>query len=111
MDSPLFTTENDKILFQVHVQPRASRNEVVGVYGTAIKVRLQAPPVEGRANAALIAFLAQRLGLRERDIEIISGHSGHNKRIAVHGLTADEVGARLDIQTGPGGIRSITKAS
>ncbi len=93
----LFATEGSRVIFQVHVQPRAGRNEVAGVYGAAIKIRLQAPPVEGRANAALIAFLAQRLGLRERDVEIISGHSGHHKRIAVRGLTADEIGARLGV--------------
>jgi uncharacterized protein (TIGR00251 family) len=97
MTQPLFTTEGSRVVFQVHVQPRASRNEVIGVYGAAIKIRLQAPPVEGRANAALIALLAQRLGVRERDVEIIGGHSGHNKRIAVRGLTADEIGARLGV--------------
>ncbi|MCC7354999.1 MAG: YggU family protein [Anaerolineae bacterium] len=97
MTQPLFTTKDERIFFQVHVQPRASHNEVAGVYGAAVKIRLQAPPVEGRANAALIAFLAQRLGLRERDVEIMSGHSGRSKRVAVRGLAADAVRARRGV--------------
>ena len=50
--------------FGVRVQPRAARNEIVGVQDAALKVRLTAPPVEGQANAALVAFLAEQLGVR-----------------------------------------------
>ncbi|MBM4467450.1 MAG: YggU family protein [Chloroflexi bacterium] len=61
------------VTFAVRVVPRASRNEIVGVQGDALKVRLTAPPVEGKANEALVAFLAQRLGVRKSQVEIVAG--------------------------------------
>jgi uncharacterized protein (TIGR00251 family) len=62
-----------RIRIRVHVQPRASRSEIVGVHGDALKVRLLAPPVDGAANAALVALLADRLGISERAVRIVSG--------------------------------------
>jgi len=61
------------VTFAVRVVPRASRNEIVGVQGDALKVRLTAPSVEGKANEALVAFLAQRLGVRKSQVEIVAG--------------------------------------
>jgi len=81
--------------FAVHVVPRASKNEISGNYGDAIKVRLTAPPVEGAANRALIEFLAERLGLPERQIEIVSGTSSRDKRVCVLGMAPQEVEQRL----------------
>lgn len=81
--------------FAVRVQPRASRSEVVGVQDTALRVRLTAPPVEGQANAALIALLAERLGVRKSDVTIVTGQSGRNKWVEVAGLTPRDILARL----------------
>ena len=81
--------------FAVRVVPRASKNEIVGVHGDALKLRLTAPPVEGRANDALIAFLAQRLGVRKRQVEIVTGATSRLKMIRVIGLSAQEVKERL----------------
>ena len=81
--------------FAVRVVPRASKNEIVGVHGDALKLRLTAPPVEGRANDALIAFLAQRLGVRKRQVEIMTGATSRRKMIRVIGLSAQEVKERL----------------
>ena len=83
------------VTFAVRVVPRASRNEIVGVHGDALKVRLTAPPVEGRANEALIAFLAKRLGVRKSQVEIVAGATSRRKMIRVMGLLAQEVGERL----------------
>lgn len=83
------------VTFAVRVVPRASRNEIVGVQGDALKVKLTAPPVEGRANEALIAFLAQRLSVRKSQVEIVAGATSRRKMIRVIGLSPQEVGERL----------------
>jgi uncharacterized protein (TIGR00251 family) len=68
---------------------------MVGVQGDALKVRLTALPVEGRANEALVAFLAQRLGVRKSQMEIVAGATSRHKTIRVIGLLAQEVEERL----------------
>ena len=83
------------VTFAVRVVPRANRNEIVGVHGDALKVRLTAPPVKGKANDALIAFLAKRLGVRKRQVEIVAGATSRRKMIRVIGLLAPEVDERL----------------
>ena len=83
------------VTFAVRVVPRASKNQIVGVHGDALKVRLTAPPVEGRANEALIAFLAKRLGVRKSQVEIVTGAASRRKMIRVNGLLDQEVGERL----------------
>lgn len=77
----------------IHVQPRARRTEVVGPHGGAIKIRLQAPPVDGAANAELIRFLSERLGVPRQSIRIVSGETGRRKRVRVTG--APDAAARL----------------
>ena len=83
--------------FQVRVIPRAKRSEIAGILDGALKVRLAAPPVEGAANEALIKFLAERLGVRARDVDILSGHTARIKTIRVSGLSAGEVRRRLSL--------------
>jgi len=81
--------------FTVHVVPRASKNEIAGRMGDAIKVRLTAPPVEGKANKALVAFLAEQLGVRKSQVEIVAGETSRNKMVSVLGLSPVEVEERL----------------
>jgi uncharacterized protein (TIGR00251 family) len=81
--------------FPVRVIPRASRNEVEGVTGNALKVRVTAPPVEGAANKALIELLAERLKVRKSQIEIVAGQTSQKKMISVVGLRPSEVEERL----------------
>jgi len=83
------------VSFAVRVQPRASRDEVVGEMDGALKVRLQAPAVEGRANEALIAYLAALLKRPKAAVSILSGERGRFKRVAVHGVSRDEILALL----------------
>jgi uncharacterized protein (TIGR00251 family) len=83
------------VVLTVQVVPRASRNEVAGIHGDALRIRLQAPPVEGAANAALIAFLAETLGIRQRQVEILSGHSSRRKTVLVSGLGREQVARTL----------------
>jgi uncharacterized protein (TIGR00251 family) len=73
----------------LHIQPGAKKSEVAGLYGDALKIRLAAPPVDGRANEALIAFLAQRLGLPKSALTLKSGQSSRRKRIEVNAAPDD----------------------
>ena len=71
------------IRLEIHVQPGAKESEVAGVYGDALKIRIAAPPVEGQANAALIAFLAEVFGVPKRNVKIIRGESGRRKTVRI----------------------------
>lgn len=77
--------------------PNAGRNEVVGVHGDALKVRLQALPMEGKANEALIRYLADILGVARKAVRLTHGHTNKRKmlEIAVPGLTVAQVVGRL----------------
>ena len=82
----------------VRVIPRAKKNAFVGWHGEALKVRLAAPPVEGKANNALIAFLADALGVRKQEVELLSGARSRQKRLLIRGLTPEEVNRRLALE-------------
>ncbi len=75
--------------------PRASRTRVDGERAGAILIRLAAPPVDGAANDALVAFLAEQLDLPRRNIAIVSGATSRNKRVSIDGMDAAAVRARL----------------
>jgi uncharacterized protein (TIGR00251 family) len=79
---PLQWTDGDLILV-CHLQPKAAKSEFAGVHGDAIKIRIQAPPVDGKANAELIKFLAKQFGVSKRSVEIISGELNRHKRVKV----------------------------
>ncbi|MFN8497781.1 MAG: DUF167 domain-containing protein [Anaerolineae bacterium] len=89
--------------FQVYVQPRASRTQIVGLHGDALRVRLTAPPVEGRANEALIALLAGTLKLPRSRIAIVGGETARTKSVEVEGLSPPDVAARFQGMVGDGG--------
>ncbi len=75
----------DGIIFKVRVQPKSSKNEVCGLYQDALKMKLTAPPVEGKANRALLNFIADCLGIKKSQVEIVAGHTGRLKTIKVIG--------------------------
>ena len=77
--------------FAVRVQPRASRDEIVGEWNGALKIRLTAPPVDDRANEALCRLLAARLNVPVAAVRIISGARSRNKRVEVQGVSAEQV--------------------
>lgn len=81
----------DSISFRVRVQPRASCDAIEGDHAGALKVRLTAPPLEGRANESLRRLLAGRLNVPLSAVRIISGENSRNKRIAVAGVTRERV--------------------
>lgn len=81
------------IRVSVHVQPRASRSEIVGTHGAALKVHLLAPPVDGAANDALVALLAERLGVSRSAVRIVAGSSSRAKTVEIDGTTEAAVRA------------------
>jgi uncharacterized protein (TIGR00251 family) len=78
-------------VLQVKVLPRSSRNAIVGKEEGLFRVKLTAPPVEGKANKALIGFLAKTLGVSSKDIEIISGKRSRKKSVRISGMSPIEV--------------------
>jgi uncharacterized protein len=81
--------------FQVKVHPRARKNAITGVVGDALKLALTAPPVEGRANEACIAFLANFLNVARSSVTIAAGESSRQKLIRVAGVRAAQVEEKL----------------
>jgi len=82
-------------VIDVKVVPRASTNEIVGWLQGTLKVRVQAPPEDGRANRAVEALLAEALGLKKNAVAVAAGGSSAHKRVEVAGLARDEIVRRL----------------
>ncbi len=95
-DSPLALREAPNgCTLSVRVHPGARRNAITGTHDGALKVSLTTPPADGRANAALIAFLAERLEVSRSAVALITGASSRAKTVRIIGLTAGEVEAAL----------------
>lgn len=87
----------DGVTLIVRVVPNASKNQVVGVHAGALKIRLQAPPVEGKANHALILFLAETLHIPRNRINLTTGSTSRHKTLTLTGLTPQEASTRLNL--------------
>mgnify|MGYP001109107721 FL=1 len=83
--------EGDGVILDLHIQPGAKKTEVVGLHGDALKIRLAAPPVDGKANAALVAFIAAKVSLGRTAVEVISGQTSRAKRVRVAGIAPADV--------------------
>ena len=83
-------------VFRVRVQPGASKNEIVGVQQDALKIKISAPPVQGKANKVLIQFLAKQLGVKRSQVEILSGHTSRIKTIHVIGQGTEKLRKVID---------------
>jgi uncharacterized protein (TIGR00251 family) len=86
--------DGDGVILTLHVQPGAKKTEIAGLHGEALKIRLAAPPVDGKANAALIAFLAVKVRLGRTAISLVSGETSRAKRVRIAGVDSCTV-ARL----------------
>lgn len=75
--------DGDGVTLALHIQPGAKKTEVVGRHGDALKIRLAAPPVDGKANTVLLAFLAEKLGVGRTAVELVSGQSSRAKRVRI----------------------------
>ena len=86
---PWFEDKDDCLILNIRVIPRASKDSIQGLLGDALKVRIQAPPVEGKANAYLVKFLSKHWKVPRGNIEILSGETGRNKRLRITNPTAE----------------------
>ncbi|HRT70826.1 MAG TPA: DUF167 domain-containing protein [Syntrophales bacterium] len=89
---PLKETERG-LIFYVRVVPRSSRCEAAGIQDDALRIKITSPPVEGKANDECVRFLADLLGVKKSQVEIISGHKGRKKTVAVTGLKKADIDA------------------
>jgi uncharacterized protein (TIGR00251 family) len=96
IDDCFESSGDDEVVLRVHVQPGSGRSAMVGKHGNALKVRVAAPPVGGRANEALLALVAQTLGLKGEQVTLLSGESSRTKRVKITGLDTDGVRQLLD---------------
>ncbi len=92
----LSSYKDGRTLLRVYVQPRASRNGFAGVYGDAIKLAITAPPVDGKANAAVIKFLASFLDLKKKDLEIKYGLQSRTKHVLIAKRSPEEILTRIE---------------
>ena len=96
MTSQLSIREREgTVHFKIHLQPRASASEIVGIQGDSLKVRLTSPALENRANRHLLAFLSEILDCSKGMIEISAGSRSKHKTVAVHGLSVQQILHRI----------------
>jgi uncharacterized protein (TIGR00251 family) len=89
------------VQLQLHVQPGASRTGIAGLHGDALKVRVAAPPAEGRANKELLDYLAEVLGVPRARIAVVKGETGRRKTLIVQGIELQEARRRLGLEPAP----------
>jgi uncharacterized protein (TIGR00251 family) len=85
------TPSDEGVIMAVYVQPRASKNEIIGLQGDELKVRLTSPPAEGAANKLCGEFFARLLGVAKGEVVLVAGHRSRHKRLFIRGVTTDEV--------------------
>ena len=89
------------VVLSLHIQPGAKQTAVAGLHGDALKIRLAAPPVDGKANAALIAFLAKALGVSKSSVVLVSGDTSRAKRVRVSGVAPAQLEALAQLPASP----------
>lgn len=83
MSAPWYQWDGEDLLLAIHIQPRASTDSLDGAHGERLKIRLTAPPVDGKANSQLIRFLAGHFGVPRRQVRLLSGESSRAKRVRI----------------------------
>lgn len=78
-----YSWQDDNLILRCHLQPKASSDAIVGLYGDSVKIRITAPPIEGKANAHLIKFLAKQFGVAKSSVTILKGELGRQKRVKI----------------------------
>ena len=91
------TSTNDGCVIVVKATPRASKSEIAGAEDEWLRVRLKAPPVDGKANAELAALFAKTFGIPKRAVEILTGGTSRLKRVKLRGVSADTVTSHLSL--------------
>lgn len=99
--TPLYEVDDDTVTLRVHVAPGAGRSAVVGRHGDALKVRVAAPPVGGRANEAAVSLLAETFAVKEKQVDLVSGEASRSKRFRISGADVEDFEKRLHILVEP----------
>lgn len=94
-DAPYLKAHKNGVLLYLHVQPRASKTELVGLHGDALKIRIQAPPVDSAANEAILRFLADKLSLPLSRLSIVAGETARKKTVLLSNCNAEAIQAAL----------------
>ena len=94
---PCLKESSGAVLLSLKIVPRASRNEIVGISGSELRLRVTAPPVDSAANGAVLDFLAERLGLPRRNLQLVRGATNPHKVVSISGLVLAEIAQRLDL--------------
>jgi uncharacterized protein (TIGR00251 family) len=89
------------VQLQLHVQPGASRTGIAGMHGDALKIRVAAPPTEGRANRELLEYLAELLGVAVARLSLVKGQSDRRKTVIVSGIELEDARKRLGLGPAP----------
>ena len=84
MVDPWYRENKDGLTINIYVVPRSSKSEIVGIYNDSLKIKLKSPPVDNSANEKLVRFLADKLKISKKNIEIIKGHKQKKKVVCVH---------------------------
>ncbi len=104
----LYDISDDDVVLRVHAQPGSGKSAVLGRHGGALKVKVAAPPVDGRANVALAELLAHTFGLERAEVELVSGQTSRSKRFRLHGVAPEVVDAALGKVLGGAGGRGAS---
>jgi uncharacterized protein len=94
--SYLSILKNGTVLLHLHVQPKASKSRIMGFHDGCLKLAVAAPPVEGKANKAVVKFLAQLFGLPARDVVVKAGAQSRRKQVVIKALSAAEIRAVIE---------------
>ncbi len=98
MTTPVYLSpDGDSCILEVYLQPRSSNSAVVGLHGTALKIRVTAAPVDDRANRALESFVAGLLRVPKGRVAVVGGHSSRLKRVRIEGLEVAEAAGVLEV--------------
>ena len=96
-----YEAKRDGIILRVHLQPRAKRNEIVGIHGDSIKIRLKAPPVDGKANEEARRFLAKVLGIKRHQVILRAGTTSRSKSFLIKDVDINTIENKLGPMVGP----------
>ena len=96
LDPTAFKRDGDATVIALHIQPGAKRSATCGMFGNSVKVAIQAPPVDGKANSALREFLAEQLKIPTSKVTLVSGASGRDKKVRVAGVTPEQAVTALE---------------
>ena len=86
------------VRIQLHVQPGASKSEVAGLHGERVRLRIQSPPVDGRANEAVLDWIAAQLGVPRRTVTLVRGAKSREKTVEIAGISVEAAGRALGIE-------------